>query len=102
MSIAYNPLSGNLELKEPGPQGPAGVVSAAGPGSQGAPSISFAADLNTGIYSPGADQVAVSTGGAQRITVDASGRLLVGTPSDFSGSTNGLLQATSGGGARAL
>ena len=81
MSIAYNPLSGNLELKEPGPQGPAGVVSAAGPGSQGAPSISFAADLNTGIYSPGADQVAVATNGAQRITVDDSGRLLVGTSS---------------------
>jgi hypothetical protein len=75
-----------------------GVFSAAG-GAQTTPSITFTGDLNTGIYSPGADQVAVATNGAQRITVDASGRLLVGTPSDFSGSTNGLLQATSGGGA---
>jgi hypothetical protein len=34
---------------------------------------------DTGIYSPGADQVAVSTGGTGRLFIDASGRLLVGT-----------------------
>jgi hypothetical protein len=50
-------------------------------GSAAAPTYTFTGDLNTGIYSPGADQVAVSTGGALRITVDASGRLLVGTSS---------------------
>jgi hypothetical protein len=50
-------------------------------GSAAAPTLTFTGDLNTGIYSPGADQVAVSTGGALRITVDASGRLLVGTSS---------------------
>jgi len=38
-------------------------------------------------------------GGSTKATLDNSGRLLVGTSSDFSGSTNGLLQATSGGGA---
>jgi hypothetical protein len=50
-------------------------------GSVGSPSLFFTGDANTGIYSPGADQVAVATNGAQRITVDASGRLLVGTSS---------------------
>jgi hypothetical protein len=50
-------------------------------GSASDPSIAFTGDQNTGIYSPGADQVAVATNGAQRITVDASGRLLVGTTS---------------------
>ena len=38
-------------------------------------------------------------GGAEKVRIDSDGRLLVATPSDFSGSTNGLLQATSGGGA---
>jgi hypothetical protein len=32
-------------------------------GSAGAPTITFTGDTNTGIYSPGADQVAISTNG---------------------------------------
>lgn len=47
-------------------------------GSASTPSVAFSGDTNTGIYSPGADQVAISTGGTQRATVDASGRVLVG------------------------
>jgi hypothetical protein len=35
-------------------------------GSQGTPSLKFTGDTNTGIYSPGADQVAISTGGTGR------------------------------------
>jgi hypothetical protein len=56
------------------------TISAAA-GSASTPSLAFTGDLNTGIYSPGADQVAVSTGGTGRLFVDASGRLLVGTSS---------------------
>jgi hypothetical protein len=48
-------------------------------GTAASPSLTFTGDLNTGIYSPGADQAAISTGGVQRATVDATGRLLVGT-----------------------
>ena len=44
-------------------------------GTAAAPSITFTGDPNTGIYSPGADQVAISTGGNGRITVDASGNV---------------------------
>jgi hypothetical protein len=47
-------------------------------GSATAPSISFTDDLNTGLYSPGADQVAVSTGGTGRLFVDASGNVGIG------------------------
>jgi hypothetical protein len=43
-----------------------GVFSAAG-GSAAAPSITFTGDTNTGIYSPGADQVALSTNGTGRL-----------------------------------
>jgi hypothetical protein len=50
-------------------------------GSASGPAISFTGDSNTGIYSPGADQVAVATGGTEKARLDASGRLLVGTSS---------------------
>ena len=59
-------------------------------GSAGAPTITFTGDNNTGIYSPGADQVAISTGGSGRLFVDASGNVGVGaanprTKADISG-----------------
>ncbi len=50
-------------------------------GSASAPSIYVTGDTNTGLYSPGADQVAVATGGAARLFIDSAGRLLVGTSS---------------------
>jgi hypothetical protein len=50
-------------------------------GSASTPGITFTGDLNTGIYSPGADQVAISTNGTGRLFVDSSGRVLVGTSS---------------------
>ena len=48
-------------------------------GAVGTPSLTFTGDLNTGLFSPGADTVALVTGGTQRATIDSSGRLLVGT-----------------------
>ena len=48
-------------------------------GTAAAPSISFLSDANTGIYSPGADQVAVATNGTQRLSIDASGNIGLGT-----------------------
>ena len=39
-------------------------------GTVAAPSYSFTGDTNTGLYSPGADQVAVSSGGVQRLLVN--------------------------------
>ena len=50
-------------------------------GTAGAPSLTFTSDSNTGIYSPGADQVAISTAGSGRLFVNASGRVGVGTSS---------------------
>jgi len=50
-------------------------------GTAAAPSIGFESDPNTGIYRPGADQLAISTGGTGRLFVDASGRVGVGTGS---------------------
>ena len=48
-------------------------------GAVGTPSITFTGDLNTGIWSPAADTIAFSEGGAEAMRIDSSGRLLVGT-----------------------
>jgi hypothetical protein len=47
-------------------------------GSAAAPTYTFTGDTNTGIYSPGADQVAVATNGTGRLFIDASGRVGIG------------------------
>ena len=47
-------------------------------GTAGAPTITFTGDTNTGIYSPGADQLALSTNGTGRLFVDASGNVGLG------------------------
>jgi hypothetical protein len=54
-------------------------------GAAATPSVTFTGDLNTGIYSPGADQVAISTNGTGRLFIDASGRVGIGgsPSSDF-------------------
>jgi hypothetical protein len=53
-------------------------------GSAASPTLKFTGDPNTGIYSPGADQLAVSTGGTGRLFVDASGNVGIGTSSPSS------------------
>jgi hypothetical protein len=66
-------------------------------GTAAAPAYRFQGDPNTGIYSPGADQLAISTGGSGRLFVDASGRVGVGTtsPGSYSGSADNLVIAGS-------
>jgi hypothetical protein len=50
-------------------------------GTAAAPSITFSGDTNTGIYSPGADQVAIGTGGTEALRVNSSQSLLLNTTS---------------------
>ena len=68
-------------------------------GTAAAPGVFFSGDPNSGIYSPGADQVAVATNGTQRLTVDTAATTstlpvvhplgAVGTPSiTFTGDLN--------------
>ncbi len=66
-------------------------------GTAASPTIKFTGDPNTGLYSPGADQVAITTGGTGRLFVDASGRVGVGaTPagSIFEASNSGTASAS--------
>ena len=51
-------------------------------GSAAAPAYTFTGDLNTGIWSSGADTLNLSTGGVERVRVDSAGNVGVGvTPS---------------------
>jgi hypothetical protein len=74
-------------------------------GTAAAPSLSIASDPNTGIYSPGADQVALATAGTGRLFVDSTGRVGIGTSSPitalqvvgvstFGNNVDGRLQVT--------
>lgn len=65
-----------------GPQGdtgPAGSLSGASDGTAGAPSISFSADTDTGVYRPGADQIGFTTGGSERVHIASDGVVSIGT-----------------------
>jgi hypothetical protein len=70
-------------------------------GAVGTPSITFTGDLNTGFWSPSADIIAASTGGAERLRIDSSGRFLVGTATaraNFFDSTVSAVQQIEGAG----
>ena len=63
-----------------------GLISADGKvsfplGTAALPSLYPGSDTNTGIYSPGADQLAISTNGTGRLFVDAAGRVGIGSVS---------------------
>jgi hypothetical protein len=59
-------------------------------GSAGLPSLTINGDANSGLYSPGADQVSVATGGTERLRIDGSGGF------QFKGAgTAGVTQAVS-------
>lgn len=61
-----------------------GILTAAA-GAVGAPSLTFTGDANTGIWSPGADLIAFSTGGSERFRFGAAGQLLVAGAAGTSG-----------------
>ena len=80
MALKFNPLTGKLDEYGPVLTG-TGTVSAAADGTAALPGIAFASDTNTGIYRPGADQLAISTGGNGRLFVNAAGNVGIGTNS---------------------
>jgi len=108
------PAETAVNVAVPGIQGPTGAtgdVAVAQDGTAALPGIRFQSDTNTGIYRPGADQLAISTAGTGRLFVDANGNIGVGTGTiniagynrvdiGVAGVTGGLLTLRSAGGAQ--
>jgi hypothetical protein len=65
-------------------------------GTAGAPTVTFTGDTNTGIYSPGADQVAISTNGTGRLFVDASGNVGVRVAPSYNFDVSGSARIKTG------
>ncbi len=57
---------------------PSGGTLTAALGSAATPGVTFTGDTDTGLYSPGTNQVALGTTGPQRLAIASSGRVLVG------------------------
>jgi hypothetical protein len=68
-------------------------------GTEAAPSITFVNDSDTGLYSPGANQVAISTAGNEQLRIDSNGNLALGTasPNNYSNFTTLTINNTTGG-----
>lgn len=77
---------------------------AAGLGLVGTPAYTFTGDTNTGMWSPAADTVAVSTAGAERVRVTDVGNVGFGTasPAAYAGYTALTLEGATNGAALAL
>jgi len=55
----------------------ADLMENAGSGTEALPGIAFDGDPNTGIYRPGADQLAISTAGTQRLLISDTGAVTI-------------------------
>lgn len=76
------PAETAVNVAVPGIQGPTGAtgdVAVAQDGTAALPGIRFQSDTNTGIYRPGADQLAISTGGVERVRITSDGKVGIGT-----------------------
>jgi len=74
MPYSFNPFSGTLDQYSPVLTS-SGTVSVPADGTVALPGIAFTDDLDTGVYRPGADQMAISIGGTERIRIVSTGTL---------------------------
>lgn len=77
-SAPSSPTVGQLWIDSDGVATSPGAGSPFAAGSASAPSITFAGDENTGIYSPGADQVGIATAGTAAVIVNSTGQVGIG------------------------
>ena len=75
--LTYTEVDGNFTNLNTDKLDTAGIAA----GTAASPTIKFTGDTNTGIYSPGADQLALATAGTGRLFIDSSGRVGIGTTS---------------------
>ena len=91
MGVKLNPFTGKLDVVD-SPSGDFSTVEL-NQGTQTSPSISFDGDPNTGIYSPGADQLALATNGTGRLFINSAGSVGIGAAPSHALDVNGQVQA---------
>ncbi len=75
--LGWSSLGGGGDFESDGSVAMTGQIDAI-LGNQGNPGISFGTDADTGFFSPGADNVAITTGGTERVRVTSVGRVGIG------------------------
>jgi hypothetical protein len=63
-------------------------------GTNAAPAVAFTGDTDTGLYSPGANEVALATGGTGRLTIDGSGNVNIPGTLAVTGAITGSVTGT--------
>ena len=76
----FNLVSGNVQIGSTTILTSGRLVQAAN-GSVSSPAFSFSSDTNTGMYGTGSDTLSLVTNGTDRITINASGNVGIGTTS---------------------
>ena len=77
---SFNLVSGNVQIGSTTILTSGRLVQAAN-GSVSSPAFSFSSDTNTGMYGTGSDILRLVTAGADRVTINASGNVGIGTTS---------------------
>ena len=90
--------SGNVGIGTASPDAALTVntIASFGAGAAALPSIAAKGDLDTGMWFPAANTIAASTGGSERMRIDSSGNLLVGTTSQLNGSYGSKVNVQAG------
>ena len=85
--------SGNVGIGTTSPDALLSVngIASFGDGAAATPSIANFGDLNTGFWFPAADTIAASTAGSERMRLDSSGNLMIGTSSAASLPSDGYV-----------
>lgn len=63
-----------------------------------APALAWNGDSNTGIYSPAADTIAIASSGTERVRINSTGALIIGSGESTSSVSGNIIRAPSGSG----